>query len=199
MYLQLAFLLAPITLLTSVVAVPQAGKNTLQDAELGPESLGSANVSASLVDMEVKCYDEREAASISDCAKAMMAFPQNLNHHLFHRSSPPDIYQLPTSRIVGSCIMEVGLTGEGAELTSWLAIGTVALQLMMACASQRLQYGFGVTGGHTNTGDQGRITVQLKKYRKGQNEVLNSTQDLSSLGGKSQSINKQYSPRVSTE
>ena len=132
--------------------------------------------------MDVNCYDERDAASISDCSKAMMAFPQNLDNHYFHTGGPSDIYQLPAQRSVGQCIMRIELVSDQAEFTSWLAIGTVALQLTMACANQRLQFGFGVTGGFTNTGVSGLIRVTLKKAtRSGNQDTGPSYQGNSSL------------------
>ena len=166
MYLQLTLLLVPFNLITAAIALPQANDYAGTTPNPNLEALNGTIVAVTSLGMQVECLDEREAAPISDCSRAMMRFPQNIDPHLFHPGPIEDIYRLPTERIVGQCLMRVGLMGDRADFTSWLAVGTVALQLELACANQRHQFGFGLTGGYTYTGSEGRITVSLLKVKK---------------------------------
>ncbi|KAL9128144.1 MAG: hypothetical protein Q9217_003118 [Psora testacea] len=166
MYLQLVFLLAPLTILTPTIALPQATQDAGPATTSSSEPQDTTSVATTALGAEVHCVDERDAAPISDCSKAMMEFPQNLDTHLFHSGGDPDIYRLPSQRMVGQCLMSIELESDQPELSSWLAIGTIALQLTMACANQRLQFGFGLTGGYTYTGHHRRIRVVLTKVKK---------------------------------
>ncbi|KAG8528652.1 uncharacterized protein KY384_006339 [Bacidia gigantensis] len=117
--------------------------------------------------MEVTCpRHESDLIPIADCSRAMLKFPQNLDTHIFSpgdpAGSPRDIYKLPSERSYGECLMRVDLVSVQQDLSSWLAVGTVALQLTMACANQRQQWGFGKTGGTTTTGEGGRSRLRFR-------------------------------------
>ncbi|KAL9103928.1 MAG: hypothetical protein Q9163_001076 [Psora crenata] len=192
MYLPSALLFALFATFAAAIALPQANQDGSEAQALQFDARNKTTTAATPLRSEVTCFDEREAPPISDCSKAMLEFPHDLRIQEFHLGGEADIFRLPAQRLIGQCLMTIELPDGNPELSSWLAIGTVALQLTMACAGQRLQFGFGHTGGYTTMGGYGRIKVTLAKHKGMSDEgpLASGNNSLDLMTGKAQLLHE---------
>ena len=94
--------------------------------------------------------------TIRDCGGAIRRLPSGGDIHVF---SARDVYPyyLPQSREVGSCRATVGFVeGVTSVRSSWLEIGLSATEMLLGCIK-----GEKYTGGHTTTGDQDKLLIDL--------------------------------------
>ena len=94
--------------------------------------------------------------SLRDCGGAIRRLPSSGDIQDFKpRNRYP--FHLPETRTIGSCKVTVDFVkGVTAVRSSWLEIGLSATEMALGCIK-----GNEYTGGHTTTGDQDKIEIDL--------------------------------------
>ena len=107
-------------------------------------------------------YGERPL--LTDCNAAIRQFPTYPNSQgTFHYNDPIDAFRLPDERVVGTCMVVVGLWDGVSDEGTWPAVKTAALGLSETCKGKGswARGGRMKTGGHMRTGGGNHIGIDL--------------------------------------
>lgn len=96
------------------------------------------------------------------CAVALRALPSFQDMGTFHPLGPADLFQLPVTRVYGSCTVNVELAGgHQTETGSWVEVGLAADQLNMACVDR--EDNAVRMGGRTTSGRANGVVVTVRE------------------------------------